>query len=140
MKTISFALITALFSTCALAPFGASAQSIASPQCCAAISGYPLGRWQAGTRGATPATYSTFITFTKPTSGTWLPSSGKGTFQYSIAPKPGEAVSINLKVEGSAYTSENQLVVSPDGCRMTGTFLDSEGHRGEAIYRWQGVQ
>jgi hypothetical protein len=137
MKPLSFSLITVLFSTCTLAPIGASAQP---QQTCAAITGYPLGRWQVGTRGATPATYSTFITFTTPTSGTWLPSSGKGTFQSSIPPKPGEAVSINLNVEGSAYTSENQLVVSPDGCRMTGTFLDSEGHRGEAIYRWQGVQ
>jgi hypothetical protein len=107
---------------------------------CAAKDGYPLGRWEVGTRSATPATYSNFITFITSTSGTWLPSSGKGSFETSVAPAPGKAVAITLRAEGSTYKSDNQLVVSADGCRMTGTFLDSEGHRGEAIYRWQGVQ
>jgi signal transduction histidine kinase len=27
-----------------------------------------------------------------------------------------------------------------DGMNMTGTFLDTEGHRGEAIYQWQGFK
>lgn len=128
-----FAVLSVVMLAVALAPHDASAQA------CAARPGYPLGRWGVGTRGATPATYSTFITFTQPTSGTWLPASGKGTFGTSVAPAPGKAVVITLRVEGGPYKSENQLVVSPDGCRMTGTFLDSEGHRGEAVYRWQGV-
>ena len=43
-----------------------------------------------------------------------------------------------LKAEPGTYQSENQLVVSADGCSMTGTFLDTDGRSGEATYRWQG--
>jgi hypothetical protein len=132
--TLWLAVLTAVVSASVVAPISASAET------CAVRPGYPLGRWRVITRGATPATYSTFVTFTTPTSGTWLPSSGKGSFETSLAPAPGKAVVITLGVEGGTYESENQLVVSKDGCRMIGTFLDSEGHRGEAIYRWQGVR
>ena len=47
---------------------------------------------------------------------------------------------MTLRAEPGTYKSENQLVVSADGCSMTGTFLDTEGHRGEATYRWQRPQ
>ncbi len=47
---------------------------------------------------------------------------------------------MTLRAEPGTYKSENQLVVSADGCSMTGTFFDSEGHRGEATYRWQRQQ
>lgn len=110
----------------------------ASAQTCAERSGYPLGRWGVGTQGATPASYSTFVTFTRPSSGTWLPSSGKGSFETSVTPASGKEIVITLKAEPGTYKSENQLVVSADGCSMSGTFFDSEGHSGEAVYRWQG--
>ena len=132
--SVKLVWLTAIVSASALVPIDASAAA------CASNPGYPLGRWGVGTRGATPASYSTFITFTTSTGGTWLPSSGKGSFDTSTAPAPGKAVVIGLRVDGGSYRSENQLVVSADGCRMTGTFLDSEGHRGEAIYQWQGVR
>jgi hypothetical protein len=70
-------------------------------------------------------------------SGTWLPSSGKGSFETSVTPAPGKAVVVTFRAEPGTYKSEHQPVVSADGCSMTGTFLDFEGHRGEAIYRWQ---
>jgi hypothetical protein len=130
----SFAFLTAVVLASALAPIKASVQA------CAERPGYPLGRWEVGTRSATPATYSTFVTFTTSTSGTWLPSSGVGSFKTSIAPAPEKEVVITFRVKGGTYESESQMVVSADGCRMTGTFLDSEGHRGEANYQWQGVQ
>lgn len=107
---------------------------------CSKRPGYPLGHWEVGTQNASAATYATFATFTTSTSGTWLPSSGKGSFEASVPPAPGKAVVITFRVEGGIYKSESQLVVSADGCSMTGTFLDSEGHTGEAIYRWQGVR
>ena len=97
-----FAILSVVMFAVALAPRDASAQA------CAARPGYPLGRWGVVTRGATPATYSTFITFTQPTSGTWLPASGKGTFETSGPHAPGKAVVITLSVEGGPYKSENQ--------------------------------
>lgn len=110
----------------------------ANVETCAGRPGYPLGRWRVAVDNATPAVYSTFVTFTGPSSGTWLPSSGKGSFETSVTPAPGKAVVITLRAEPGTYKSENQLVVSADGCSMTGTFMDSEGHLGEAFYRWQG--
>jgi hypothetical protein len=117
------------------------ASSNAGAQTCAERPGYPLGRWGVvPARGATPGTYSTFVTFTRPTGGTWLPASGRGSFETSVAPAPGSEVFMTLRAEPGTYKSENQLVVSADGCSMTGTFLDTEGHRGEATYRWQRPQ
>ena len=105
---------------------------------CASRPGYPLGRWGVSVESATPATYSNFVTFTGTSTGTWLPTSGKGSFQTSVVPAPGKAVVITLSMEPGAYTSESRLVVSADGCTMNGTFLDSERHQGEVFYRWQG--
>ena len=116
----------------------ASATTQKNVETCAARPGYPLGRWGVATQSATPASYSTFVTFTGSSSGTWLPSTGKGSFETSVTPAPGKAVVVTFRAEPGTYKSENQLVVSADGCSMTGTFLDSEGHRGEAIYGWQG--
>jgi hypothetical protein len=126
-----FAMVAVVASAATIASFAATAQT------CAERPGYPLGRWGVAARGATPGNYSTFVTFTRPTGGTWLPSSGRGSFETSVAPAPGSEVFMTLRAEPGTYQSENQLVVSPDGCSMTGTFLDSEGHRGEATYRWQ---
>jgi hypothetical protein len=132
-RTSWFVFLSAVAWASALAPVNANAAS------CAEAPGYPLGRWGTSTRGATPATYSTFVTFTTPSSGTWLPSSGTGSFESSAVPAPGKAVVITYIVEGAAYASENRLVVSADGCRMTGTFSDTQGHRGEVNYKWQGA-
>lgn len=128
-----FTFITAVIAVFTLAPINANAEN------CAVSPGYPLGRWEVDTRAATPATYSTFAIFTTSTSGTWLPANGKGSFAASVAPAPGKAAALTFMVEGNSnYQSENQLVVSPDGCSMIGTFQDSEGHRGEVGYRWKG--
>ena len=110
----------------------------ANVETCAGRPGYPLGRWGVTIENATPAAYSTFVTFTGSSSGTWLPSSGKGSFETSVMLAPSKAVVLTLRQEPGTYKSENHLVVSADGCRMTGTFMDSEGRRGEAFYRWQG--
>jgi hypothetical protein len=56
----------------------------------------------------------------------------------SEVPAPGKAVVMTVKQEPGTYQSKNTLVVSADGCSMTGTFLDSDGNNGEALYRWQG--
>jgi len=116
----------------------ASATKRKNVETCATRPGYPLGRWGVATQSATPATYSTFVTFTGSSSGTWLPSSGKGSFETSVKPAPGKAVVVTFRAEPGTYKSESQLVVSANGCRMTGTFLDSQGHRGEVFYTWQG--
>lgn len=107
---------------------------------CAKQAGYPLGRWEV-TRiaNATPATYSTFITFTTPKSGTWLPASGQGTFTASRTPAPNKEVILTVRPDGNtSYVSINKLVTSPDGCYMRGTFNDTENHRGEVTYKWTG--
>jgi hypothetical protein len=106
---------------------------------CSASKNYPLGRWETSAASESAAKFSTFITFTQPTGGTWLPASGTGTFSASPAPTPGAEVIITLWPDaGGPYKSTNRLVVSADGCRMIGTFIDTEGHRGEARYRWNG--
>jgi hypothetical protein len=108
------------------------------PEPCSARSGYPVGRWQIGEENQTPNKYVNFVTFTKSTSGTWLPSTGQGSFTASAAPRPGQEIVITFRPEEGAYRSTNKLVVSSDGCRMQGTYSDTEGHHGEAIYTWQG--
>jgi hypothetical protein len=55
-----------------------------------------------------------------------------------VAPGPGRTVILTFKALPGAYSSENWLEVSPDGCMMRGTFMDSEGHKGQALYQWQG--
>jgi hypothetical protein len=117
----------------------ASAES--SDPSCPTQAGYPLGRWEIGSiKSTTPTSaFSTFITFTRPKGGTWLPASGQGSFTASSSPAPGEQVILRYRVDGNnTYSSKNKLVVSPDGCRMNGTFLDTEGHRGEVRYTWKG--
>ena len=130
-------IVVVLIATSVLLFFWRSSVSPVSEPC-SKRPGYPLGHWEVGTRNASAATYATFVTFTTSNSGTWLPSSGKGSFEASVAPAPGKAVVMTLRVEGVTYESENQLVVSADGCSMTGTAVDSQGHRAEVIYRWQG--
>jgi len=116
--------------------------SLSEGETCATRAGYPLGRWGVSTQSATPATYSNSGIFTGSSSGTWLPYddpvNGMGSFVTSETPAPGKTVVMTARAEPGTYKSENRLVVSADGCNMIGTFLDSEGHRGEAFYRWQG--
>jgi hypothetical protein len=109
-----------------------------SVETCAARAGYPLGRWEVRVENATPAGYSNFVVFTTASGGTWLPASGKGRFESSVPLAPAKAVTLTFTMEPGSYSSESELVVSPDGCTMAGTFLDSEGHRGEVVYKWQG--
>jgi hypothetical protein len=106
---------------------------------CVTRPGYPLGRWGVSTQSAVPASYSSFVIFNGPTSGTWIPSSGngKGSFVTSVTPTPGKEVDLTYSVELGPYQSRSSLVVSADGCSMRGTFLDSENHTGEVIYTWQ---
>jgi hypothetical protein len=107
---------------------------------CATRPGYPLGHWGVSTQNAVPASYSTFVSFNGPTSGTWIPSpgNGKGSFVTSVTPAPGKEIDLTSSVELGPYKSLSSLVVSPDGCSMSGTFHDSEDHTGEVFYRWQG--
>ena len=78
-------IVVVLIATSVLLFFWRSSVSpVAEP--CFKRPGYPLGHWEVGTQNASAATYSTFITFTTSTSGTWLPSSGKGSFETSVAP------------------------------------------------------
>jgi hypothetical protein len=101
---------------------------------CSGRAGYPLGRWRVNDKSSASAASSTFVTFTRPTGGTWLPYSGQGSFESFPAPSPGVEVVLKLRVDSGNYLSTNSLVVSPDGCQMDGTYNDSEGHRGEATY------
>ena len=117
-----------------------TSQPASAESSCAAQSGYPLGRWETGVKSATPTSeFNTFIIFTRQKGGTWLPASGQGNFTASSSPAPGAQVTLQMRVDGNnSYVSKNKLVVSPDGCRMNGTFNDSEGHRGEVQYKWRG--
>ena len=118
-----------------------TSQPASAESSCATQAGYPLGRWEIGAiKSTTPTSeYSTFMTLTRPKGGTWLPASGQGNFTASSSPAPGAQVILRLRVDGNnSYESKNKLVVSPDGCRMNGTFLDTEGHRGEVRYTWKG--
>ena len=101
---------------------------------CSAFPGYPLGRWRLLVATESVARYSQFINFTRPNGGTWLPDTGQGNFKTSAKPSPGTEVIIDFRPDSSNYRSVNKLVVSPDGCRMSGTYSDSEGRRGEATY------
>jgi hypothetical protein len=63
---------------------------------CADAKGYPLGRWTVSAVSDSDAKFSTFVTFTHPRGGTWLPATGTGTFNASPAPMPGAEVTITL--------------------------------------------
>ena len=103
-------------------------------QLCSARSGYPTGRWRIIDKSNSSPDSSTFVTFTRPTGGTWLPYTGQGSFESFPAPSPGAEVVLKLRVDSGGYSSTNNLVVSSDGCRMDGTYNDSEAHKGEASY------
>ncbi|HEX6767551.1 MAG TPA: hypothetical protein VF103_18760, partial [Polyangiaceae bacterium] len=108
------------------------------PEPCSARPGYPIGRWLIGAPDQSPDAYASFVIFTKSTSGTWLPTSGQGSFTASAAPRPEQEIVITFQPEKGPYRSINKLVVSSDGCRMQGTYSDTEDHHGEATYTWQG--
>ena len=107
-------------------------------QLCSDRAGYPVGRWAIITKSRSSGEFSEFITFTRPNGGTWLPTTGQGNFEAIPQPSPGVEVVPRLRPESGNYSSTNKLVVSTDGCRMSGTFADSEGHSGEATYVYQG--
>lgn len=120
----------------ALTPAVSVIRDFFQPQGCVYRAGYPVGRWAVqDLRTTTPATYSTFIQFTGPKQGTWLGSSSPGSFVASNSPSPNSEVVLTLKPDGvSDYTSTSKLIVSADGCRMEGTFGDTQGHFGEVVY------
>ena len=103
-------------------------------QLCSARTGYPRGRWRVDDKSSSSAASATFVTFTRPTGGTWLPYTGQGSFESFPTPSPGAEVVLKFHVDSGNYLSTNNLVVSSDGCRMDGTYNDSDGHRGEATY------
>ena len=111
----------------------------AQTQPCSARAGYPKGRWAINDKNAS-ADSATFVTFTRPNGGTWLPYQGQGSFDSSRSPSPGAEVVIKFHVDSGNYESTNKLVVSSDGCRMTGTYSDTQNHRGEVSYSYQGVR
>jgi hypothetical protein len=123
-----------------LSPKIAYSQQIANlpDQPCHERSGYPLGRWETIVDSDSNAKFATFIMFTRPKGGTWLPSTGQGYFTTSDAPTPGIELTLRLRTETGNYLSTNKLVVSPDGCNMQGTFSDTGGVRGAVKYKWEG--
>ena len=126
----------------ALTPAAELIREFFQPKGCFNRAGYPVGRRaMQDLRTSTPATYSTFITFTGPQDGTWLASAGPGSFTASNVPLPNTGVVLTLKPEGdNKYQSTSKLIVSADGCRLEGTFGDTEGHFGEVVYTFAGEQ
>ncbi len=103
---------------------------VAKVQLCSDRAGYPTGRWGIVDKNNSSPDLSTFVNFTRPTGGTWI----NGSFESYPAPSPGAEVVLKLRVDAGNYLSTNNLVVSSDGCRMDGTYLDSQGRKGEASY------
>ena len=103
-------------------------------QSCSAHAGYPTGRWRVIDRSNPSSTSSASITFTRSSGGTWVPYAGQGSFESFPTPAPGAEVVLKLRVDSSDYVSTNNLIVSSDGCRMDGTYNDTQGHKGEASY------
>ena len=143
LQTVPGVLTAVSTSVVALAAIIASLTPVVSmisdffvPKGCANRSGYPAGRWVVqDLKTTTSAQYSTFIMFTDSQRGTWLASGGTGSFSASNAPAPHAKIVPTMKPDAeSRYESKNTLVVSADGCRMDGTFQDTEGHFGEVTY------
>lgn len=105
---------------------------------CTASSGYPLGNWSVNQSEATSANYTSYITFTTKTSGTWPTSSGKSKFAASPSLIPNQAVIISY--QDINYSAQSSLIVSSDGCKMSGTFFDSLGNNGKTFLTWQGSE
>jgi hypothetical protein len=128
--------ITTIIGT--LTPLFGGIRDFFQPTGCSNRSGYPVGRWEVEDIKSSTARgeFSTFITFTSPQRGTWIPSEGQGSFTTSNAPSPHAEVILTATPDNdpSSYASTNKLVVSADGYRMEGTFADTQGHRGEVVY------
>ena len=74
--------------------------------------------------------------FLKANTGTWAVDRISGSFEASAAPAPGR-VDVTLRLDsGGNYSSTNNLMVSADGCRMDGTFHDTQNHNGQVTYTW----
>jgi len=120
-----------------LTPLFTKISDFFQPEGCSNWSGYPVGRWdvediKSPTRRSE---FSTFIMFTRPQRGTWIPTQGQGSFTASNAPSPHAEVILTLTPDDqSTYVSTNKLVVSADGCRMEGTFADTQNNSGEVVY------
>jgi hypothetical protein len=120
-----------------LTPLAGRISDFFQPKGCSNQSGYPIGRWEVeDIKSLTRRSeFSTFIMFTSPQRGTWIPSEGQGSFTASNAPSPHAEVILTLKPDQqSTYVSTSKLVVSADGCRMEGTFADTQNHFGEVVY------
>jgi hypothetical protein len=107
------------------------------PKGCFNRPGYPVGRWEVEDINSRTrrSEFSTFITFTGPQRGTWIPTDGQGSFTASNPPSPHAEVILTLRPDQqSNYVSTSKLVVSADGCRMQGTFADNQDHSGEVVY------
>jgi len=107
------------------------------PSTCLARTGFPNGYWEAFVHlGATEASYSNYILFLTPTSGTW----SKGSFETSAALAAGQEIKLTATMPNNPYRSVNTLTVSADGCSLDGTFRDSQDHQGRVTYTWKGDQ
>ena len=109
----------------------------AMPQSCAHRPGYPMGRWNIAVPDATTAVYSTFITFTRANGGIWRSSSGdEESFKVDPGIAPGSVITLTYETRSGKYSSTNKLVISRDGCGMTGSFNDSQGRNGDVVYSY----
>ena len=126
----------------ALTPLVGGISDFFQPKGCSHRSGYPIGRWDVeDIKSRTQAQYSNFIMFTNPQRGTWIASEGPGSFTASNAPSPNAEIILTFKPDyQSNYESTNKLIVSADGCRMDGTFGDTDKNFGEVVYLFAADQ
>jgi hypothetical protein len=96
---------------------------------------YPMGKWLV--TATTNNALHREITFTTPTSGIWIPSSGQGNFEASHRPSPDSEIILTLRQLPGAYTATETLVISADGCQMKGTVTDTAGLNAYLAYEWK---
>ena len=109
----------------------ANAQCSLSPE-------YPLGEWTGPCTGA--ANCADFQVYDSPTTGTWVSSTGPGTFTQDAPLTPGASITITFDDVNSPYQSVALVVVSADGCSMEGTWSDSNGLSGTLLRSWSPFQ
>jgi hypothetical protein len=108
-----------------------------SSQPCYLRGGYPLGKWAISVEAGYKADFNKFVHFLEANTGTWAVDRVSGSFTTSAAPAPAAKVIVKLRLDsGGNYESTNNLVVSADGCRMEGTFHDTENHNGQVTLTW----
>jgi hypothetical protein len=107
---------------------------------CAAMPNWPLGLWYTTGveyEGSPATTGGTFIQFTAPEKGDWPaglgPQQANGyyesyrleSFTASAPLVPGKPVVITLTSPSENYVSVNNMIVSPDGCKLSGSFTST---------------